>query len=69
MVGYIISILTAMFICHCVIHRFTEMSEVIMKTTRELQQEIEACGLNEKSADDMQMIREYHDGEFEGGFL
>lgn len=40
-----------------------------MKTTRELQQEIEERGLNEKSADDRQMIREYHDGEFEGGFL
>ena len=40
-----------------------------MKTTRELQQEIEACGLNEKSAEERQMIREYHNDEFEGGLL
>ena len=40
-----------------------------MKTTRELQQEIEAYGLNEKSADDRQMVREYHNGEFDGGVL
>ena len=40
-----------------------------MKTTREPQQEIEACGLNEKSAEERQIIREYHEGEFEGVFL
>ena len=40
-----------------------------MKTTRQLQQEIEACGLNEKSGEERQMIQECHEGEFEGGFL
>lgn len=40
-----------------------------MKTTRQLQQEIEERGLNEKSSEERQMIREYHSGEFDGGFL
>lgn len=40
-----------------------------MKTTRHLQHEIEERGLNEKSADERQMIQEYHDGEFDGGIL